>query len=85
MLLGGNWKRRSDSFFDDLIAIAKLYGKDELIPHIQSTLKFKKALFPENPKQSYTELSPRNLSQIFSTVDTSADAHQDDLKRFEGT
>ena len=79
----GNWKRRPDSHFESLKAVAQLRGAHSLAQLVEATRQFTQSLFPKFPSVFFTELTPHNHSHLFETTETSAEAHVDDLKRYE--
>ncbi|KAL3914736.1 MAG: hypothetical protein SGILL_005981 [Bacillariaceae sp.] len=83
VMIAGNWKRRSDDYFDTLVEIARMRGHHRLAEIVEDDRYMTQLLFPKNPGQFYKELTPPNHTFMFETIETSSDANDDDLQRFE--
>lgn len=81
-MLGGNWKRRSNDFYEQMMHLAHSMELHSLEPQLQAAMDFANAIFPTHPAKSFKQLRPSNHTYLFRSVDISHDAHPEDLARY---
>lgn len=83
MILESNWKRRSETIFQDMAEIAQLIEQPKLVQFIEAAEEATFLLFPRRPEPRLAELTPATYRVLVDTVEYDANADSKDVERLQ--